>query len=204
MCCRYLVALSPELRPYIEAMNRSALIGAFGPSARVVTDGEVFPANVAPVLATGRDGKQRVFPMKWGFSAGSRSLLINARTETAAVKPLFRDSWQSHRCMIPAVCYYEWEHQTDGNGRKKTGNKYRLQPAGESVTWLCGLYRIEDGLPHFVILTREASGDIRFIHDRMPLIMPDELVDEWIRPGADPAELAARAGTRMMFEKADR
>ena len=201
MCCRYLVALSPELRPYIEAMNRSALIGAFGPSARVVTDGEVFPANVAPVLATGRDGKQRVFPMKWGFSAGSRSLLINARTETAAVKPLFRDSWQSHRCMIPAVCYYEWEHQTDGNGRKKTGDKYRLQPAGASVTWLCGLYRMENSIPCFVVLTREPGENIRFIHDRMPLILPESAVREWIRPEIRPESVLGQALTELKCER---
>ena len=202
MCCRYLVALSPELRPYIEAMNRSALIGAFGPSARVVTDGEVFPANVAPVLATGRDGKQRVFPMKWGFSAGSRSLLINARTETAAVKPLFRDSWQSHRCMIPAVCYYEWEHQTDGNGRKKTGDKYRMQPAGESVTWLCGLYRMEQGLPAFVVLTRAPGAALAEIHPRMPLILPGEVISEWINPAVPAERLLSLALTEALARRA--
>ncbi|MBO7663826.1 MAG: SOS response-associated peptidase family protein [Clostridia bacterium] len=201
MCCRYLVALSPELRPYIEAMNRSALIERFAPATRVVTEGEVYPANAAPVLATGRDGKQRVYPMKWGFSTGNRSLLINARTETAAEKPLFRESWKSHRCMIPAVCYYEWEHQTDGNGKKKTGDKYRLQPAGESVTWLCGLYRMENGIPCFVVLTREPGESIRFIHDRMPLILPESAVREWIRPEIRPESVLDQALTELQYGK---
>ena len=69
------------------------------------------------------------------------------------------------------------------------------------MTWLCGLYRIEDGLPVFVILTREPGEEIRFIHDRMPLIMPGEFVDEWIRPDAKPERLVDEALTDMVFEK---
>lgn len=53
-----------------------------------------------------------------------------------------------------------------------------LQPKGSPVTWLCGLYRIEEGLPCYVILTREPSEEIRFIHDRMPLMLPDQCIDE--------------------------
>lgn len=71
------------------------------------------------------------------------------------------------------------------------------------MTWLCGLYRIEDGLPVFVILTREPGEEIRFIHDRMPLIMPGDYVDEWIRPDAKPEELVQAAMTEMVFEKVD-
>ena len=70
------------------------------------------------------------------------------------------------------------------------------------MTWLCGLYRIEEGLPVFVILTREPAEEIRFIHDRMPLIMPAELAGEWIRPDARQEELLACAAADMEFEKA--
>ncbi len=66
---------------------------------------------------------------------------------------------------------------------------------------MCGLYRIEDGVPVFVILTREASEEIRSIHDRMPLIMPEAYVDEWIRPDAKPEELLDVALTEMVYEK---
>ena len=78
-------------------------------------------------------------------------------------------------------------------------NTLETDPA---MTWLCGLYRIEGGLPAFVILTREPGEKIRFIHDRMPLIMPGELVNEWIRPGAKPEELLPYALTDVEFEKA--
>ncbi|MBP3877480.1 MAG: SOS response-associated peptidase family protein, partial [Lachnospiraceae bacterium] len=70
------------------------------------------------------------------------------------------------------------------------------------MTWLCGLYRIEEGLPVFVVLTREPGEEIRRLHDRMPLIMPEQLVNEWIRPDIDPERLLTEALTEMEFEKA--
>lgn len=76
-----------------------------------------------------------------------------------------------------------------------------IQPKESAMTWLCGLYRIENGLPVFVVLTREPSEEIQFIHDRMPLILPEKLVDEWIRPDARPEELLPYAVTDMDFEQ---
>jgi putative SOS response-associated peptidase YedK len=83
----------------------------------------------------------------------------------------------------------------------RTGQRYKIRPRGQEVTWLCGLYRIEEGLPVFVVLTRESGEEISFIHDRMPLILPGELVGDWIRPDADPSSLLERALTDMIFEK---
>ena len=77
-----------------------------------------------------------------------------------------------------------------------------IQPKGDTMTWLCGLYRIEEGLPVFVILTREPGEEIRFIHDRMPLILPGTCVADWIRPDTDPKELLPLALTDMVYEKA--
>ena len=104
---------------------------------------------------------------------------------------------------MPASYYYEWEHLVSNNGKKTTGDKYILQPKGSTCTWLCGLYRIENNLPVFVILTRDASSDIRFIHERMPLIMPKNLIDAWISPESDPAELLQQAVTDIFAKKAE-
>ena len=141
--------------------------------------------------------------MKWGYTGYTgKGLLMNARSETAAEKPTFREDWARHRCIVPASWYFEWEHLPGKNGRKQTGDKYRIRPKDASMTWLCGLYRIENGLPVFVVLTREPGESIRFIHDRMPLIMPEDLTGEWIRPAARPEDLLPHALTDMRFERA--
>ena len=196
MCCRYLLEESPELRPIIEEMNRSPLAGKVFPRTALRSSGEIRPSEVAPVVAPDRAGRRAVFPMKWGFSG--KSPVFNARVETAASRPMFRDSWQSRRCAVPASCYFEWEHLLSPDGRKKTGGKYRLQQ-DSALTWLCGLYRMEGGLPCFVILTREPGENIRFIHDRMPLILPESAVGDWIRPDAYPEDLLSLAQTDLLF-----
>ena len=199
MCCRYWAEESPELREIVEEMNRSPLVEKWQKTTAVKSYGEIRPTDVVPVIAPNRKGERAVYPMKWGYSG--RTLLLNARMETAAEKPTFRDDWARHRCIVPASWYFEWEHLQGKDGRKRTGDKYMIQPKDAAVTWLCGLYRIENGMPVFVILTREPGEEIRFIHDRMPLIMPDKLVNEWIRPGASPEELLPHALTEMVFEK---
>ena len=199
MCCRYWTDESPELRPIVEEMNRSPLMRKWQDKAKVKSYGEIFPTDVVPVIAPNRSGLRTVYPMKWGYSG--KSLLMNARSETAAEKPTFRDDWARHRCIVPASWYFEWEHYPGSDGKKHTGDKYLIHPKDSAVTWLCGLYRIENGLPVFVILTREPGETIRFLHDRMPLIMPDELVTEWIRPDRKAEELLPRALTDLDFEK---
>ena len=198
MCCRYWAEESPELRAFVEEMNRSPLVDKWHKTRGIKTSGEIRPTDVVPVIAPDRHGRRAVFPMKWGFTG--KSLLVNARSETAAVKPAFREAWAKHRCIVPASWYFEWEHITGNDGKKRTGDRYMIQPKGSTMTWLCGLYRIEEGLPVFVILTREPGEEIRFIHDRMPLILPEECIDEWIRPDAKPEELLSRALTDMVFE----
>ena len=203
MCTRfYVLPDTDEIREIVEEVQRSLLSQKFIRAGNaVLTSGEMRPTNVLPVIATGRSGKRAAFPMKWGFQIPGRSLIVNARTETAAQKPTFRESWERHRCVIPASWYYEWEHLTGNAGQKKTGAKYMIQPRGSDMTWLCGIYRMEEGLPAFAVLTREPAGELGRIHDRMPLILPGNLVDEWIRPDTRPEDLLPYALTDMVFEK---
>ena len=199
MCCRYWADESPEIREIVEEMNGSPLVSKWQKTTGITTYGEVRLTNVVPVIASNKVGERSVFPMKWGFTG--RTLLVNARTETASTKATFKNAWASHRCIVPASWYFEWEHIILNDGRKKTGQKYLLQPKGSTMTWLCGLYRIEEGLPVFVVLTREPGEEIRFIHDRMPLILPKELINPWIHPDTRPEELLGEALTDMVYEK---
>ncbi len=183
-------------------MMKSSLVIKWDKSyaAPVKSSGDIRPTDLVPVIALNRSGKKSVFPMKWGFT--EKSLLMNARVETADAKPTFKEAWQRHRCIIPASYYFEWEHLITGDGKKHTGDKYRIQPKGSQITWLCGLYRFENDMPVFTILTKEADEGIRFIHDRMPLIMPDHLVDEWIKLEADPKKLIKESVKEIIAEKA--
>ena len=200
MCCRYYLDESLDMEPFIKQMMRSPLFDMRPQTSPVKTSGEIRPADVVCVIAPNRSGKRSAFPMKWGYSG--KSLIMNARVETAREKPTFKDDWASHRCIVPASCYFEWEHLQSPGGKTRTGDKYAIRPKGASATWLCGLYRMENDLPHFVILTRDASDCVSFIHDRMPLIMPDKFVSEWISPGADPDILVKNALTEMSAGRA--
>ena len=199
MCCRYWVDETPRMMSIAEEMYRSGLVNRWRTTSKITVSGEIRPTDVVPVIAPNRSGERAVFPMKWGFSG--RSLLMNARSETAASRPMFRDAWAAHRCIVPASGYFEWEHLPGKNGRTRTGDKYRIRPKDSEMTWLCGLYRIEEGLPVFVILTRQPGEGIRFLHNRMPLILPEEVAEEWIRPDTRPESLLPAALTDMEFRK---
>lgn len=204
MCTRFYVEPdNEEIREIIAEVQKSMLAGKFIKAGNaILTSGEIRPTNVVPVIAPSRDGRRAVFPMKWGFQIPGRSLMVNARTETAAEKPTFKEAWEKHRCIIPASWYYEWEHLVGNYGQKKTGDKYMIQPKNSQATWLCGLYRMENELPVFTVLTREPTEELRRIHDRMPLILPKELIPEWISPDTKPEKLLQYALTDMIAEKA--
>ena len=207
MCTRYYFEIdTPALQSIVDAVSHSSLAAKFADThARpLVTRGEVRPTDIVPVLAPNSKGIRTVFPMQWGFlGKDGRRTLFNARVETANAKPTFKDAWKSHRCIIPASYYFEWEHIKSPDGKLKTGHKYAIQPEGHTVTWLCGLYRIENGYPVFVVLTKEPTGMLAKIHDRMPLMLPGEKIDEWINPTSDPATLISYALGDVIIEKAN-
>lgn len=95
MCCRYYMETSPALQSIVEAAQQTPLFqnNAGLLHRGLVTEGEVRPGDLAPVLATSRNGRKASFPMIWGYSmAGNGRPLINARSETAMDKKTFMDS----------------------------------------------------------------------------------------------------------------
>ena len=208
MCCRFYIQRSTDLIPYIEKAEASQLSSkmSIALSRPLKKEGEIRPTDMVPVIAPSKTGKETVFPMVWGFTnPRSAAPIINARVETVADKPMFQDSWEHRRCVIPCSWYFEWEHLTDSfTGKTGTGDKYSIQPRGTSVTFLAGLYRIENGFPYFTILTMNAADNIRFIHDRMPVILPHILVNEWIIPTSKAEAIVVEASTDMVFEKSEK
>ena len=209
MCTRYYMELSPELRPYIDRAFHSSLkdrmVAKLGRPFK--TEGEVCPTDIAPVIAPDQKQHPTVFPMVWGFTnprEGGKPL-VNCRVETAGFKPFWKESWQRRRCIIPCSYHFEWEHYMTIKGQKKAGQKYMIQPTGALITYLAGLYTIEDTngikVPVFAVLTREPGEEISFIHDRMPVILGKESIKPWMDPQSNPAEIVKTALTDMYYEK---
>ena len=132
--------------------------------------GEIFPSGIAPVL---RDENGGIHPVlfDWGFPMQGKRLVINARSETAAVKPMFRDSLKTRRCVIPSSGFYEW----DADKRK-----YFFRFPGEDTLYMAGIYDQRGGRGRFCILTTAANPSMREIHNRMPLVLTKEQVSDWI------------------------
>ena len=185
MCGRYWIDWEPgeELDEIIARMQRME-----NPPK---LNGEICPGDRAAVVARSRSGEIRPFAMEWGFRMDGGRRIINARSETAADKPLFRDSMASRRCLIPMSAYFEWETL----GKEKI--KYRIAPENSGLSCLAGLYRFEAGGPVFTVLTREAAPEIRFIHERMPLILPYEAREDWLAG----AEADALICTKMEYTR---
>ena len=172
--------------------------------------GEIRPTDMAAVIAPNKQGNIAVFPMIWSFTVGASSKpLINCRIETADSKPLWKDSWYRRRCVIPASWYYEWGIPPTDEGLhndRPQKQKYAIQPEGSEVTYLAGLYRFEEHggiqIPMFTVLTREAVAPVSSIHDRMPVILGKDSLNEWIRPDGNPGRIAKTALTKVLMEKA--
>ena len=105
MCTRFYVEPdTEEIRDIIAEVQKSLLADKFIRAGNaILSSGEIRPTNVVPVIAPGKSGRKSSFPMKWGFQAPGRSLLVNARVETAAEKPTFRESWEKRRCVVPEI-----------------------------------------------------------------------------------------------------
>ena len=170
--------------------------------------GEMRPTDVTAVLAPNKEGRVAVFPMIWGFShEATDAPIVNCRLETASQKEMWKDSWFRRRCVIPCNWYFEWEHFRSLDGkRSKVGDKYLIQPKDSHTTLLAGLYRIEErngvNCPVFAVITRDATEELRSIHDRMPVILSRDDVESWIKPDGNPQEVSRRALTEMCFENA--
>lgn len=152
---------------------------ACGPGAW--TPGEIRPSALAPVLLPSGAGSRAAL-LRWGFPT-ERSLIINARAETAAEKPLFRGSVAAGRCLIPAAGFYEW----DADKRK-----YLFTLPGGAPLYMAGLTAVIGGEPRACILTTAANASVRETHGRMPLILTAAQRGPWLHePSAAPELLRA-------------
>lgn len=192
MCGRFYVE-SEYMAYERDALAAAALAQLFKSDGAVKT-GDVFPGDAAAVVARSRSNEPSAFAMKWGYERpNAKGLIINARSESAASRPMFRESAAARRCAVPATRYYEWRATAEGK------QKYSFGARGERCVYLGGLYRLE-GQPRFVVLTREASEGVAFIHGRMPVVLLARDLERWLDPANDYNDLLALAQTDIEYE----
>jgi putative SOS response-associated peptidase YedK len=150
----------------------------------------IAPTDVAPVLV--KQPALTLGPMRFGWDSDrpKARVQVNVRSETAARAPRSRDAARVHRCLVPITAFHEW------SGEKKARVHHLLAAEGGALMTLAGLYEIERDeqgkQSRFVILTTAANDAVRPIHDRMPLVVPPALRDEWLDPKADAAAIIER------------
>ena len=120
----------------------------------------------------------------WAKNASIGSRMINARAETVAEKPAFRDELRRRRCLVLADSFYEW--QRDGTFRRPMRVVLRTgEPFAFAGVW--SVWRDPDcnRIPSCSIITTSANDLLRPVHDRMPVILPREMKDFWLDESVD-------------------
>jgi len=109
---------------------------------------------------------------------------INARSETAASKPAFRDAFKRRRCLVPADGYIEWQRVSP-----KEKQPYLIRKKGGDLFAFAGLWSIWNDITSFTIMTTEPNAFMKPIHNRMPVVLGPEDHERWLDHDADPGDV---------------
>ena len=168
MCGRFV--LETPLKATAEIFNAQMT-----ESLVTVPNFNICPAENISVLVSNL-GKRKLGQMRWGFvphwykSVADGPLLFNARAETLAEKPAYRDAWIERRCLIPADGFYEWKKQVGSKSKPFYVRRLDRQQMSFAGIWQFSGDR-EDRTPTCTIITVPASEQISGIHNRMPLVI---------------------------------
>lgn len=186
MCARYSLTVS---------VTDLAEIFGFHNRPNMAPRWNVAPTQDAAVIRRGRDGRRELAMLRWGLipgfarDAAGGARLINARSETAAEKPSFRQAWAGRRCLVPADGFYEWQTV---EGVKQA---WRIGLRGGAVLALAGLWDIwidpatDAEVQTFAVLTCPANERLADFHERMPVILRPEDWSTWLDPAAPQGRL---------------
>lgn len=148
----------------------------------------ICPSQAVLAVRRKKDEEQRSLAfLHWGLvphwmkEPPKDARMINARSETAAEKPAFRDAFRTKRCLVPADGFFEWKKEAGGK------QPYLIRMKGDGPFAIAGLWaswRKDDGprLESCSLLTTSPNQLMESIHDRMPVILPREVWDLWLDP----------------------
>jgi putative SOS response-associated peptidase YedK len=145
----------------------------------------VAPGQPVPAIRASEQGRQ-LFPARWGLvphwskEEKPKYSTINARAETVAEKPTYRDAFKRGRCLIPATGFYEWQRR----GETKVPHQIGLPDRG--LFAFAGLWDHWEGdgkaFDSCSIIVTSASPFMKKIHDRMPVILDEAFYGTWLNP----------------------
>ncbi|EAQ04849.1 hypothetical protein OB2597_06185 [Pseudooceanicola batsensis HTCC2597] len=198
MCGRFAVTLPPEaMAQLFEAAPANDLAE--------VPNFNVCPTVPVNVCSLG-DGRRRLTAMRWGFvphwykTPTDGPLLINARSETIAEKPAFREAARARRCLIAMDGFYEWDR---AGGQKLPWFIHRRDGAPMVVAGIWQAWaRGDEALTACAIVTTEAGGAMADIHNRIPVILEPKDWALWLGEegrGAAPLMRAAPDAVYAMY-----
>lgn len=187
-----------ELQEYVDSL-RARYPRDFPPHRR---RWNIAPSQQQLVIAE-IDGDRQVRSMRWGlvpFWAKDSSIgnkMINARAETVATKPAYREALKRRRGLLLATGFYEWRKNANG-----TKTPFMIRRAGGGLFTMAALWeqRGPEHLETCTIITTSAAGVMRPLHDRMPVILHEDFAEAWLdaRTSADDVqELIAGAGIEL-------
>lgn len=164
----------------------------------------ICPTNPVHTVSA-QNGERRLRAMRWGFipswyeTANGGPLLINARGETIAEKPAFKDACRTRRCVIVATGFYEWTKDADG-GR----NPYYFSRADQAPIAFAGVWQAWDKgempMNTCAIVTTGANDRISTIHHRMPVMLEPEQIPLWLGEKGKGAATLMRAAPEETLE----
>lgn len=215
MCGRYATTVDPALL----AVELDAIDETGSAPAQPTERYNVAPTDPVLAVVSRHDREhpddpavRRIRRMRWGLvppwtkaaedgSPVRSAPLFNARADTAADKPAFRAAVKTKRALVPMDGWYEWTTEPTAAG-KAVKVPHFMTPTDGSTLLMAGLWSVWHApgarpgevppLLSCTILTTDAVGALREVHDRMPLILPAERWDRWLDPDADaPGDLLA-------------
>jgi len=181
MCGRYRVSRRKQIIE--EHFDSASGEGDWGPRYNVA------PTQPVPIIRQHPKEPRRGLSLvrwdlipSWAKDASGAAGMINARSETAAAKPAFRDAMKLRRCLIPADGFYEWMRAG------KTKQPYCFEVNEGELFAFAGLWeRWKDPNGNWIksctILTTMPNAVTAAIHDRMPVILDPDVYDIWLDPG---------------------
>lgn len=169
MCGRYSLFTEEENQEIMRIVRRMSEKYP----GNAMRQGEIFPTNQAPVLQFLGDKIEPELAV-WGFPRfNAKGVIINARSETADERPMFRKSLHVRRCVVPSTGFYEWSQDAQKI-------KYHFAMPEQGALYMAGLFNEFQGEKRFVILTTAANLSISDVHNRMPVILPKNKVEDWL------------------------